>query len=229
MNRTLEKKERTRKQKAIRRTLILLGMLVFASVTHQYTFLPFQARLYNEDMFYTGRTHLIQRLYEPSLNATKTALFELTANEHATMLHLIRWHPLIGWEPCFAAVLDCGTPAPLYGGQYSISHHGEEGMLYFAFGRVDDSNVASVKISLHSVTYSTEKEQREIWTEDQSRTIGSQHFKEQDGHRYFVENFGLIAWNHGFAQKVILTAYDKNGQEVNKLDISSQRSGTGLG
>lgn len=146
MKRTPVKKERTRKQKAIRRMLILLSMIVFVSVTHLYAFFPFQARHYNEEMCYTGRTHLVQRLYEPSLNATKLALFDLTENENVTMLHCVRWHPLIGWNACFASVLDCGTLAPLYGGQYTVSHHGEDGKLFFVFGRVDDSNIASVKI-----------------------------------------------------------------------------------
>lgn len=228
MKRTPVKKERTRKQKAIRRTLIFLGMVVFVSVTHLYSFFPFQARYINEEMYYTDRTHLVQRLYEPSLNATKLALFDLTANEHATMLHCVRWHPLIGWEACFASVLDCGTLAPLYGGQYTVSHHGEDGKLFFVFGRVDDSNIASVKISLQYRTYLPE-EQRELWTEELSRTSDSRNWKEQDGHRYFVENFGLLHWNHEYRQKVILTAYDINGQEVTMLDVSEQGCSTSLG
>lgn len=228
MKRILVKKDRTRKQKAIRRTLIFLGMVVFVSVTHLYAFFPFQARYINEEMYYTGRTHLVQRLYEPSLNATKLALFDLTENEHVTMLHCIRWHPLIGWNACFASVLDCATPARLYGGFYLLSHHRENGDILFVFGRVDDADITSIKIRRQCKT-DLAGEQQEVWMENQSRTSDSRNWKEQNGHRYFVENFGLVNLNFSSRDKILLTAYDKNGQEVTTLDVNSQGCVTSLG
>lgn len=221
-------KEVTRKRKALRRTAILLGMVVFLSAVGAYGFFPTQGWRYNEESYHTGRTHLVQRIYETSLKATRTALFDLTENENVTMLQCIRWHPLVGWADGGAAVVDCGDDVPLYAGHYILSHHGEDGQLLFVFGRVDDLDIESVKISLQYCTY-IQAENRESWTEDGSRTSEIGDWKDKDGHRYFVENFGLLKWEDDSGMKIILTTYDKSGQELTSVDISQQGCMTRLG
>ena len=220
------KKERTRKQKALRRLALLLIMMVFASAAGLYGFFPAQGRLYNEETHHTGRTQLVQRLYDPSIKATKMALFDLTKNKNVTMLHCVRWHPLVGWMDSSAAVIDCSSDAPLYSGSFFLSDNGSE-ILLFVFGRVDEPSIVSIKISLQKSSY-LQEEQREIWTEYKSYTLAAQNWKVKDGARYFVESIDMQKEDRDSPTRIMISAYDENGIELSSGEVT-QYTWTSLG
>lgn len=223
----MKQKETTRRKKALWRSAVVVVLILFMWVGG-YAFLPSQGRHYNEESFHTGRTKLVERIYEPSLKATRMALFDLTANEDVTMLHCVRWHPLYGWMGASASVIECWETAPLHAGFCSLSHKSSEEDLFFVFGRLDSMDITSIKISLQCATYVGE-ERQEVWVEDCSRTSERTEWTEKDGHRYFVENFGLLSKEVDRPMKVVLTAYDAEGEEVSSVDATYQGTYVGLG
>ena len=227
MMQTPAKREYTRKRKALRRTAILVVMLVLASSVGLYGFSPAQGRHYNEESHHTGRTQLVQRLYNPSLKGTRLALFDLTKNENVLMLHYICWHPLVGWMDGGAGVVECGSDEPLYCGTYFLADKDSE-ILLFVFGRVDEARIASLKISLQNSSY-LENEDRVIWTEYDHFTLDAQSWKEKDGARYFVESFEMKQENDNFPMKIMISAYDENGVELVSRDITQYSSWASMG
>lgn len=220
------KRELTRKQKAIRRTVILIAMIFFASATGLYGFTPTQGRQYSEESYHTGATQLVQRFHEPSIKATKLALFDLTANEKVTMLNCVRWHPLVGWMDSSAAVIDCSSDAPLYGGTFYLSGSDPETLLLI-FGRVKDQRVVSIKISLQK--QSGQIEGRDIWTEYDTRTSVAQNWVEKDGARYFVESIDLKQEDSNSPMRIMIVAYDESGVELASVDASQYNCWASLG
>jgi len=227
MMQTPAKREYTRKRKALRRTAILVVMIVLASSVGLYGFSPAQGRHYNEESHHTGRTQLVQRLYNPSLIGTRMALFDLTKNENVLMLHYIRWHPLVGWMDSGAAVVDCGSDEPLYCGTYFLSSKDSDN-LSFVFGRVDEPRIVSLKISLQNSSY-LENEDRVIWTEYDHFKLDVQSSKEKDGARYFIENFDMKRKNDDFPMRIMISACDENGVELFYTDATRYGTWTSLG
>ena len=127
----------TRKCLALRWALLALAFLLM--VNHLLgicLLLPIQTAHRSADLQGIGRTHLVERRWEPELRAT--GLLYLMENENALLMtdtHL----GLLGWETERGSAVDCTGDAPLYVGQYDAVY--DDRMVNCYFGRIDDPTI----------------------------------------------------------------------------------------
>lgn len=149
----------TRKHKALRRKLICLAVLAVFSALHLYTFTPMQGIRYTEAQAGAGRTKAVARMLPPKELGLRGTLFYLTANENAVIMCYARFHPLMGWFDTLGAAVDCSEEAAIHAGWWSVGNDDEYAQ--YAFGRVDDSEVSELAVSVEEIRYRTGEEVRE--------------------------------------------------------------------
>ena len=136
----------TRKCLALRWALLALAFLLM--VNHLLgicLLLPIQTAHRSADLQGIGRTHLVERRWEPELRAT--GLLYLMENENALLMtdtHL----GLLGWETERGSAVDCTGDAPLYVGQYDAVY--DDRMVNCYFGRIDDPTIELVELQIRA-------------------------------------------------------------------------------
>ncbi len=101
----MERKSRvkTRRGKALRRTLACFLLLAALAGLRLYTFTPMQCVRQVEEKMGTGQTQVVRRMSGEKWNEWDY----LTANDNAILLCKVSFHPLVGWNGGAMAVLDC--------------------------------------------------------------------------------------------------------------------------
>ena len=206
----------TRKRLALRWILLaLVFLLAVNQLLGVCLLLPIQAAHRSADLQGIGRTHLVERRWEPELRAT--GLLYLMENENALLLTDTHFG-LLGWETERGAAVDCTGDAPLYVGQYDAAY--QDRMVNCYFGRVDDPTIELIELQIRAEPF--DQANPELC----SLTVGREAFIEQGNHAFFWIMEVLPwernpEWNYGYP---IILAYDAQGKVVAELNTISKTS-----
>lgn len=198
----------TRKHKALRRTLICLGVLAAFSALHLYTFTPMQGIRYTEGQNRTGRTHVVTRMLPPRELHLWGTLFYLTANENAALMSYVQFHPLVGWMNSLGAALDCSDGAPIHAGRCIVSH--DDGSVWYIFGRVDDMNIKQLVVSVESLGY--DDSGAEVRTELFRTAAEDTEWTKRGNERYYIVPLDDSDWTDRDDEITIFTVFGLNTQ-----------------
>ena len=136
----------TRKRLALRWTLLALVFLLMVNqLLGICLLLPIQAAHRSADLQGIGRTHLVERRWEPELRVT--GLLYLMENENALLMTDTHFG-LLGWETEWGSAVDCTGDAPLYVGQYEAIY--EDRVVNCYFGRIDDLAVELIELKIRA-------------------------------------------------------------------------------
>lgn len=145
--RRVERKKRmeTRKDKALRRTLLCLAALALFSVLRLYTFTSMQSIRQTEERMGTGQTRVVRRI-----NGEKwgESLY-LTANEKDILLSKVSFHPLVGWNGGAMAVLDCDGLGDFQARATSWRIGGEQFTRVIVYGRTKLAEAQAIQAEGH--------------------------------------------------------------------------------
>lgn len=218
MKKTERKKNiETRKHKALRRTLICLGVMAVFSMLHLYTFTPMQGIRYVEAQNETGRTRVVTRMLSPGELHLWGTLFYLTANENAVLMSYVQFHPLVGWMNSLGAALDCSDGAPIHAGQWSVGH--DDGSAWYIFGRVDDMNIKQLVVSVESLGY--DDSGAEVRTELFRTAAEDTEWMERGDARYYIVPLDNSDWTD---RDDGITIFSVCGLNAGGKEITTQRA-----
>ena len=172
-----KRKLSTRKRTALRRCGWLVAVVVLASVTGLYRFLPIQAVWVMADLKDIQHPQVVERFYDGSIPVTRFALHYLVDGDDAMMLCTAGYHPLIGWYDRGWCKAETWNGEPLHGGIYTHSQGGE-GMAWL-FGRVDDGAIQSLTLE-RTVEPLEGEAYTEVWS------IPREDLLEKNGKRYIL-------------------------------------------
>ena len=182
------KKTVSRKTRALRWLAVACVMMLWFNLQYHALYpLPCMTVRSYEQHVGCGRTEILFRVRDKH---TKRLMY-LSANEDAMLL--VKPEPsLLGWQG-YADVVDCSGEQPLRGGFevfYSMNRwrEPEKTHLYvpYAYGRVDDPDIAEVQIT-YRVSWRSNANldyETEAVTRTASTCAGA--WKEQDDSRYFL-------------------------------------------
>lgn len=204
---------RTQKRETLRFLIVVLVLLLLMNhIMHIGVLLPRQAYHKLEERAGTGWTRVVTKDWTPEIN--KTHIVYLSGDDSATLFGSVSF-TLYGWMPHFGVSLDCSKDAPLYAG-FSFMNSGDERVWYF-FGRVDDSEIEKVDISLCSEEYDNMSHAyigKEVYRITQSELL------ERGGHRYFFLQYNGEWDNESFSTpRPVAIGYGSAGNEVARLEI----------
>lgn len=193
---TKKKRLYTRKKRVLRRIgWALLALLLVNTVCHTYYLLPVQRLWTVEEQWGCGRTKVVERMWQDG------RLWYFTENENAVLL-MAQKPTLTGWQAETVKVLDCSKDAPIHGDVLRARG-------YYAFGRVDDSEVEAVRLSLEG---GSEKVDRLTTDSDWIKRNGCRYF-------LFCGDTEELVWSGDSRLRIRLTALDSSGREVACLDM----------
>lgn len=202
-----QRKTPTRKRTALRRCGWLAAVVVLASATRLYRFLPIQAVYMMADLKDIQHPQVVERFYDGSIPVSRFALHYLVDGDDAMMLCTAGYHPLVGWYDrgwCKAETWDGGA---LHGGIY-IHTQGEQGMCWL-FGRVDDGAIQNLTLE-RTVEPLEGEPYTEVWN------IPPEDLLEKNGKRYILTKLAMMEWDMTEEARVTwrLTGRTGGGQAV---------------
>ena len=203
----------SRRRRALKRTAIALALLFCINyIMHIGLLLPRQAVHQIEERNATGWTQVVAREWTPEIH--KTHLAYLSQNENATLFSST-YLTFYGWRVGFGVALDCTEEAPAHAG-FSTMYRNDEQAWYF-FGRVDDSAVQRVELSLC-------REEADAMSHPvlgaEVRRITDLELIEQSGRRYFwVKDGGEWDTDRYNRLRPILLGFDESGSEILRMEI----------
>ncbi len=169
-------KQSSRKRTALRRCAILAAVVVLASAGNLYNFLPIQAVWDMADGNDIEHPRVVRRFYDGTLPVTRFALHYLVEGDHAVMLCVAGYHPLMGWYDRSYAKVETWDGTGLYAEVYG--HRQGEAETAYLFGRVDDPAVRHLFLriteNVHGENPSTrtvEIPAADIWERDGARYV----------------------------------------------------------
>lgn len=220
-----ERKEKieTRKHKALRRTLICLGVLAVFSALHLYTFTPMQGVRYAEAQCRTGRTHVIRRMGGEKWNE----MVYMTANENAILITQIGFYPLYGWSGLAIAVLDCADEGDFQARPITRQDGDDEATRCMIYGRLRSPEVAGIRAECQSGYWD---EETEMFRTLPTATIsgGPEIWTEKDGWRYFFAESTVPDTENGemaYPTEITVTTLDKAGNPLRQYKQSDDLYG----
>lgn len=213
----------SRRRKGFRRVLIAAATLFLVNRIFLVGLLfPIQAVRHCEEREGTGRTNLVRRDWAPEIY--KTGLVYLTENENAVMLSWARL-TLYGWMGGLGVPVDCTEEAPIYGGWWSMSRYGGE-CLYYVFGRIDNPDIASIKVQVQYEDLAMGRAVRRTAFEWGS---SKEDWLEKDGRRYFLFRKSPIDWSEYPSRAYpVAVGYDGAGNEIARVELD-QGGGASFG
>ena len=203
----------TRKRLALRWTLLALVFLLMVNqLLGICLLLPIQAAHRSADLQGIGRTHPVERRWEPELRAT--GLLYLMANENALSMTATHFGPL-GWETERGSAVDCTGDAPLYVGQYEAIY--EDRMVNCYFGRIDDLAVELIELKIRAEPFDQAN------PEFYCLTVEREAFIKQEDHTFFwiMEVLPRKRNPEWVYEYPIILAYDARGNVVTEFDTIS--------
>ena len=201
----------SRKRWVARRFLIFL--LVLLAVNH---LLQIGFVLPNQGIRRQGAPHgaVLDRLWTPEVH--RTHLVYLTAAENAVTI-ADAYLTVYGWMGGFGWSLDCTTGEPLYAGEMTMYRDEREETVCCYYGRVMDSAIETVTVSLRGVNY--QEDGTEDWEEAASLTAGPEDFLERKGHRHFLFSHTLTDWPYDSSLRAWVIGCDSAGNVVTEFEI----------
>ena len=180
-----QRKMSTRKRTALRRCGWLAAVVVLASVTGLYLFLPIQAVRVMADLKDIQHPRVVERFYDGSIPATRFALHYLVDGDDAMMLCTAGYHPLMGWYDRGWCKAETWDGSALHGGIYT--HCQGEREMSWLFGRVDDGTIGNLTLErtvepLGGTPYT------EAWS------IPREDLLEKNGKRYILMKLDGAEW-----------------------------------
>lgn len=179
---------------------------------------PTQALRRYEERQGTGRTAVIQRKWAPEIHWSQ--LVYLTENEYVTMLSGAQMSPL-GWSDTFGVALDCSEKAPIFGGWWSMDSN-DERSIYYVFGRIDDPDIAYIKVQVQYADWKTgEAVRRTAFEWGSSR----EDWAEKDGRHYFLFRKYPMDWGeYPSPLYPVAIGYDEAGNEAARVELEQGAS-----
>lgn len=218
---------RTRKQRALRRLMLLLLVLAVVSwLFPAVNLTPRQAIRRGEERAGARSTAVVTWQRVPDANRGLLAC--LTANDSGVVLGFTRVS-LLGWEVFQGMELPCDGDEPVYAQRHILSYAGEEIQSVDGFfGRVDDPAILRLEVSLRTPVAWDENGRPARWEE-----LGCIPFEEDtwhtlDGHRYFLALTPKLQFVEDPHAECFLLGYDANDQLVQELWVQ-RLSGIGFG
>lgn len=211
------KRHRTRKSKAIRRTVLFILLLYCMTTSHAVTFFPSNAMRYLEESDALPRTITVVTLPAPELRFGQV---RLNACDEALLMGGIRLD-LNGWSGSGGTVVDCTKPASVQAGIYSYRTRDRDDMpQIFVFGRVEDENVERVRVTMHVPDTPLLDQSRTMdWDScptDRVVQSGVNYAICKGGKRYFV----MTQWPQSRA--VYQITYQVNGETIQQDIVDSR-------
>lgn len=209
----------TRKYKALRRTLICIGVLLAFSTLHLYTFTPMQGVRQTEAQLGIGRTHLIRRISGVKWNE----MVYMTANENAILITEVGFNPLLGWSGRLFCDLDCTDGGDFQATSAVWRNFDDKANRCIIYGRLQSSEVMGIRAEGH-------------WDEESERirtlpevTIsgGPEIWTEKDGWRYFFAESTISDTENGEMAdppEMTATTLDKAGNPLRQYEGSPYES-----
>lgn len=202
----------TRKRIALRRCGWLAALVVLASVTGIYRFLPIQAVYMMADLIDIQHPQVVERFYDGSLPVTRFAAHYLVDGDDAMMLCVAGYHPLIGWYDRAWAKAETWDDAALHGGIY-IHSQGDKRVCWL-YGRVDNDTIQRLTLE-RTVKHHEEEGYTEAWN------IPTEDIFEKGGKRYILMKLDMESmWDVG--NTVHLIGYTSGGQIVKSSEIQAR-------
>ena len=145
-----KRKLSTRKRTALRRCGWLAAVVVLASVTGLYRFLPIQAVRVMADLKDIQHPRVVERFYDGSIPVTRFALHYLVDGDDAMMLCTAGYHPLMGWYDRDWCRVETWDGAPVHAGVISHAQGGKR--TAYLFGRVDNGYIDRFTLTFTELT-----------------------------------------------------------------------------
>ena len=205
----------SRKRWVARRFLIVLLVLLAVNHLLQIGFLlPIQGIRQVEERQGAPHGAVLDRLWTPEVH--RTHLVYLTAAENAVTI-ADAYLTVYGWMGGFGWSLDCTTGEPLYAGEMTMYRDEREETVCCYYGRVMDSAIETVTVSLRGVNY--QEDGTEDWEEAASLTAGPEDFLERKGHRHFLFSHTLTDWPYDSSLRAWVIGCDSAGNVVTEFEI----------
>lgn len=205
----------SRKRWVARRFLIFLLVLLAVNHLLQIGFLlPIQGIRQVEERQGAPHGAVLDRLWTPEVH--RTHLVYLTAAENAVTI-ADAYLTVYGWMGGFGWSLDCTTGEPLYAGEMTMYRDEREETVCCYYGRVMDSAIETVTVSLRGVNY--QEDGTEDWEEAASLTAGPEDFLERKGHRHFLFSHTLTDWPYDSSLRAWVIGCDSAGNVVTEFEI----------
>lgn len=211
------KRYRTRKEKVLRRALVLLVLIAALSLTNAVNFLPQQAAWDIAEMQNMERPEILRNFYCDKLKIYRVARQILMGDEHMMILCAVAWDPLMGWYDSDWCTMPIRGKEPVYAGVRS--HMQGEDCVLHVFGRVDDKRVAQVEF-VYGATDAGESD-AVLWK------VPEEAYFFEDGTRYFLAETDALLEpeNRGFYSMRVVSR-DKDGNALSESDVWAQHWGT---
>ena len=223
-----KKFNRTRKRKALRRSIIAALLILTAIFVSPFNFLPSQSLRLQEDDRLTGRTHITRYMLKLPMRPGGIALATLSESENAVVWCMHKYNLVLGWYPSSGTEADCSGDAPAVAADCWISRSetDEHGAVFI--GRVMDDRIASVEIvaKIDRPTYPPSQEYVSIARQDGfDRTDGPETFciYAEDSEQYYTQPDGTVL---GFVP--MIRCYDAAGEMIYSAGMNQSWS-TSLG
>lgn len=183
------KKQRTRKERTLRRLAVLgLCLLLFGQF---YGVTPKTAQRETEFLFNTGRTTLIWE-GEPPVEMNEPTRLLLTVNDKVLLLTQARFAFKGGWQRWDENATACTGEGSIHGGLFRVFGAEDENICYL-FGRVDDPAAKTLRIRLggwvpepRAPGYQV-SEPPETWIEYKTLDIPRFQWFHAEGGTYFIQ------------------------------------------
>ena len=192
-----KKYNRTRKRKALRRSIIAALLILSSIFVSPFNFLPSQSLRLQEDDRLTGRTHITRYMTKLPMRPGSIALATLSENENAVVWCMHKYNLFMGWYPGSGTEADCSGDAPAVAADCWIGRSETDEHCAVFIGRVMDDNIASVEIvaRVDRPTYPPSQEYVSIaWRDGFDRMDGAETFciYAEDSEQYYMEPDGTM-------------------------------------
>lgn len=207
----------SRRRRGFRRLLVAAAaVLVVNHVFMVGLLFPIQAIRQNEEREGVGRTVVICRAWAPEI--AKSQVFYLTGNENVTMLSGA-YLTYLGWFGGGGLPLDCTEEATVYGGWLAMKKK-DQGAVLYAFGRVDDPDIARMEVRLQYTDWKEEDHTVLTWNSERGEWM------EQDGRYYFLfRTYPPFDWtDYQPALKPVAVCWDEAGNEIARVKLDQRSS-----
>lgn len=197
---------KTRKQKAIVRTIIAAALLILAFGANFYGLFPSSGLRELEDTLGTGKTDVVAKTFEKSVSSE----IYLTENENVLMLAMSKFYILAGWQGRGRSVVDKDPDdgAAVVAGSWSLIDADSDQRIFYIFGKVMDDAVTAVNAGIA----------------DADRTVlqsdGTDAFFEKDDSRYFV--IRMDEFSEVPVHSVIIQGFDQNSHLSFESEVEHQ-------
>ena len=219
-----KKYNRTRKRKALRRSIIAVLLILTAIFVSPFNFLPSQSLRLQEDDRLTGRTHITRYMLKLPMRPGAIALATLSESENAVVWCMHKYNLVLGWYPSSGTEADCSGDAPAVAADCWISRSktDENGSVFI--GRVMDDRIASVEIVVRVDHPTNPPSQEYICMARQDgfdRTDGPETFclYAEDSHQYYTNPDGTIL---GIVP--MIRCYDDAGEMIYSAEMNQSWS-----